>query len=260
MKKLLVLSTLLVIFTLITLFATRNNLFENSSRHTEPKSKQIKEVKTEIGFLSGTLNLVAQDLSKVYSGEYKYPKEEFKPDISYTEEDKTGYLKIIATDNSDEKKFDSNGKNKWNIKLNNKIKNNLYIKMDAGEGKFNLANSMINRFDFRMAAGDIDIDLRNTPLHELNVKAIAGKVNINLTGKWNNDLHASVTGGAGELLLIIPETTGTEVEITGLLANIYAPEFRKDGHTYTNALFGKTNNNLHIEIFGGIGDVELRME
>ena len=251
--------TVIMIFTIITLLATKSNLLQNNSPEKGIKTKNVKEVKTEIGFLSGTLNITAQDLNKLYSGEYEYQKDEWKPEINYTEQDGTGFLKIISEDESEEKNYNSSLNNKWDIKLNKNVKNDLFVKMKAGEGKFNLCDSRINRFNFQMAAGDIDINLRNTSLQDLNLKAIAGKVSVDLSGQWNNDLHASMTGGAGELVLIIPENTGAEIEITGLLANIYAPDFNKEGHTYTNRAFGKSKYSLYIDVFGGIGDIELKL-
>ena len=132
--------------------------------------------------------------------------------------------------------------------------------MGAGIGKFELAGSNLKRFDFQMAAGEVDINLKNTSVPDLRVKAIAGKATIDLTGEWHNDLHASITGGVGELSFILPEAIGTRMEITGILANVYAPGFKKSGHTYTNPEYGNTKETMYIEIFGGIGEISVRLE
>ena len=132
--------------------------------------------------------------------------------------------------------------------------------MGAGVGKLELEGSNLERLDFQMAAGEVDIDLRNTSVPDLRIKAIAGKATIDLTGKWHNDLHASVTGGVGELSFILPEDIGTKIEITGILANVYAPAFEKNGHTYTNSEYGNTKETMYIEIFGGIGEIDVRLK
>ncbi|HJX71135.1 MAG TPA: toast rack family protein [Bacteroidales bacterium] len=263
MKKLVVLSVIMLIFASITLLATWDILFENS--HPDKKEKNLnvwkpKEVKTEIDFLNGELNVSAQTLNKVYSGDYRYKKEDWKPEISYTEEQGTGYLRIISTDDNEDKQYDSSKDNEWHINLNKDIRNDLNIRMGAGTGKFELTGCNLKRFDFQMAAGEAKINLRNTSVPELRIKAIAGKATVDLTGEWHNDLHASITGGIGELSFILPEAIGTRMEITGILANIYAPGFEKNGHIYTNSKFGNTKETMYIEIFGGIGEIDVTME
>ncbi|MBN2612887.1 MAG: hypothetical protein JXB00_15125 [Bacteroidales bacterium] len=259
MNKLLPLSAVLAVFAIITLLATKHLYNDDIKKEPGLKCRKIDEVKTEINFLSGTLNIKSETINKLYSGDYNFPRDELKPVITYHEENKTGFLRIISKEPDNTKRFDSSDNNVWDLKLNKNIPTELYIKMVAGEGKINLAESMLNRLDFQMVAGDVEINLRNTSITDLNIKAIAGKVTLDLTGKWNDNLRASITGGAGELLLLIPETTGAQVEITGLLANIFTPGFEKNGNSYTNASFGNTKETLHIDIFGGIGDVELRM-
>jgi hypothetical protein len=263
MKRLVILSVIMLIFASITLLATWNILFDNnnSSRKDEQQNiRKIKQVKTEIAFLNGTLNITSQALNKLYSGDYKYKRPEWKPVISYSEEDGTGYLSIISKDESEERKYNSSDNNEWDIRLNKDIRNDLNIRMGAGSGKFDLAGSKLTRFDFQMAAGDVDINLKNTSVPDLRIKAIAGKAVIDLTGEWHNDMHASVTGGIGELSFVLPEAVGARMEITGILANIYAPGFEKNGHTYTNARYGNTKETMYIEIFGGIGEIDVRME
>ena len=237
------------------------------SDHETPEIKRnrtnlskTKEVKTEIAFLNGTLNITSQNLNKLYTGDYKYKKAAWKPEISYAEEGGTGYLSIISKDEREEKNYDSSDNNEWDIRLNEDIKNDLNIRMGAGIGKFELAGSNLKRFDFQMAAGEVDINLKNTSVPDLRIKAIAGKATIDLSGEWHNDLHASITGGVGELSFLLPETTGTRMEITGILANVYAPGFKKNGHTYTNQEYGNTKETMYIEIFGGIGEISVRME
>ncbi|MBN2215605.1 MAG: hypothetical protein JW723_15340 [Bacteroidales bacterium] len=263
MKKILVLSVVMMIFASITLVATWNIFFDNnnpSEKGENISTRKLKEVRTDIAFLNGTLTVTTKTLNKLYAGEYKYQKEEWKPAISYAEEEGTGYLEIISTDEREEKQYDSSDNNEWDISLNKDIKNDLNIRMGAGIGKFDLSGSNLKRFDFQMTAGEVDINLSNTSLPELRMKAIAGKATIDLTGEWHNDLHASITGGVGELSFILPVTVGTRMEITGILANIYAPGFEKNGHTYTNSKFSDTKETMYIEIFGGIGEINVMMQ
>jgi hypothetical protein len=253
----------MLIIASIALLATWNILSEDNNsekRKKKPNIGKIKEVRTEIAFLNGTLNITTEKLNRLYTGDYKYQKPEWKPEISYAEEDGTGYLSIISKDERGEINYDSSDNNEWDIRLNKEIKNDLNVRMGAGTGTFELAGSNIKRFDFQMAAGEVDINLKNTSVPDLRIKAIAGKATIDLTGEWHNDMHASVTGGIGELSFILPESVGTRMEFTGILANIYAPAFTKNGHTYTNEKYGFTKETMYIEIFGGIGEINVKME
>ena len=217
---------------------------------------KAKEIKTEISFTVGKLNINASS-NQLTEGAYRFYIDKWEPVFSYNEENEIGYLKIKTIDEKGNRNFDDKDHSEWNISLNKHIKNDLTIKTIAGEGDIDLQDCNLKRFEFSMAAGDIKINLRNTSVPDLVFKAAVGSAVIDLSGKWNNDLNATMKGGIGELTLKLPSHTGIKLDIHGGLGETHAHGFRKENGTYTNSLFGKTKESLYIDFSGGIGNVNV---
>jgi hypothetical protein len=217
-----------------------------------------KELKTEINFAVGDLNIKPCS-NHLAEGEYNYSDEKLKPVISFNEESGKGYLKISAFDDNEDKDYNDSDSCQWNIALNKNIKNGITVKMIAGKGNIDLHDCAITRFETKMAAGELDINLRNTSVPNLNFKAIAGEAVIDLSGKWKNDLNADIKGGVGEITLKLPSQVGIRMNITGLIGDIDTPGFTKEGNTYTNDSYGKTDETLYIELTGGVGNVSIEL-
>jgi hypothetical protein len=217
-----------------------------------------KELKTEISFTAGELN-INSSTDHLADGTYRFYIDKWKPDITYREETQTGYLKIRTIDERKSRNYDNEDNCEWNISLNKKVLNDLTVKMIAGKGHIDLHDCNLKRFDFTMAAGEIDINLRNTSVPDLKFEAAVGSGVIDLSGKWNNDLNASMKGGVGELTLKLPSHTGIKLNIHGGLGETNAPGLKKQNGTYTNALFGKTKESLYIDFSGGIGNVNVQL-
>ena len=232
---------------------------KNEFRKNIPLGR-AKEVKTEISFAAGELN-ISPCSNHLAEGNYTYSKEELKPEITYTEESKIGHLRIEAFDEDMDmdKNMDNKDSCRWNIGLNKNIQNDLDLEMLAGEGNIDLHGCNIIRFDMKMLAGDLDVDLRNTSVPRLKFKALVGQAVIDLSGKWENDLDADIKGGVGEITLKLPSKVGTKITIVGILGDIDAPDFKKHNNTYTNAAYGNTDQTLYIELTGGLGNVNVEL-
>lgn len=217
-----------------------------------------KEIKTEISFAVGELNINSSS-NQVTDGIYRFYIDKWKPEINYKEENTVGYLKIKANDERESRNYDNKDNSTWDISLNKNIRNDLTIKTIAGKGHIDLHDCNLKRFDFKMAAGEININLRNTSVPNLVFNAAVGSAVIDLSGRWNNDLNANLKGGVGELTLRLPSHTGIKLNIHGGLGETNAPGFKKQNSTYTNALFGKTDETIYIDFSGGIGNVNVQL-
>ncbi len=216
------------------------------------------KIKTEITFPAGAININSS--TKLLSeGVYEFSDWKWKPEISYTENGETGYLKIISRDKNEDKNIDNSDSCNWNIALNKDLTNELEIKFLAGEGNIDLRNCNIKRFDFEMLAGDVDINLCNTSVPYFIFKALAGEADIDLSGEWIDDLNADIIGGFGDITLTLPSKTGVKLNIIGVIGEIHAPGLKKEGKTYTNELYGSTKASLYIELKGGIGSINIVM-
>jgi len=217
---------------------------------------KAREVKTDIYFFAGELdiNTSTEKLAECY---YGYKDKYLKPAMTYNESGKTGYLSIKS---EEEDRGINNDGNKWNLCLNKNVKNDLVIKLKAGEANINLEGSNLNSFDYRMTAGETKINLRNTSVPQVNFNLLAGESVINLSGKWHNDGVADIKGGVGEITVIVPYDAGVKVNVSGVLGEINIPFFNKNGRVYTNDIFDKATHKLFINISGAIGQINVRME
>jgi len=220
--------------------------------------ENIDELETEIDFPVGGLVMKSTSDNEI-KGIFRFNEDRWEsPEISYNEYDRRGELEIETDKKGQFKNYDDRDENIWGISLSKNVIHDLDIEMGAGKSKINMEGCKIKRFDFSMAAGEADINLRNTSVERLEFDAAVGAATIDLSGKWNNDLDAEITGGIGEITLILPAAAGVKLEIHGLLGGISVPGFRKNGKIHTNELYGKTKYSLYIDITGGIGDITIK--
>ena len=213
-------------------------------------------VNVQIAFLGGTID-VTDGAKELLDARFEYSDIEWKPEVEYRLKDKIGNLKISMPDAEDDISINDEDINKWDIQLNNDIPMDLSIKLGGGEGYYNLSKLQMNSLEIKLGGGKLDIDLKNSSLPRLDFKAVAGEATLDLSGKWSNDLDADFVCGFGELNLKLPKNISVSVKASGIMGNVEAPGFSKDGSTYTNDAFRKTKVTLYIDIFGGIGNVNL---
>jgi len=220
------------------------------------KLGRAKSLRTKIEFAVGNLNVhtCSEFLSQ---GIYSYRRDTWRPEISYNDGSETGYLNIKNIDDRHQFEYDDSDKTVWDISLNDKVPNEVSISMTAGVANINFQNSNLRRFEFEMAAGESNINLRNTSVPYISFKAIAGEAELDLSGRWKNDLEATIKGGVGELTIILPPDIGVKMDITGILGDVDAPQFHEDDNSYTNDLYGRTGASLYLDITGGIGDINV---
>jgi len=217
-----------------------------------------KEVRTNIDFLAGELHLTGstKNLSECYYGRGVLY---LKPEMTYHEAGKTGYLNVESKKlkGQDWADFDDN---RWDLLINPTIENSVAIKLHAGESHIDLTGCNLSSFDYRMTAGESSIILRNTSVPLMLFNMMAGKANIDLTGKWQNDLEAEIKGGVGELNLKVPYNVGVRVFVNGLIGEVNLPFFKRNGKVYINDAFGQSKYTLYINVDAGIGEINVTME
>jgi hypothetical protein len=203
--------------------------------------------------------MVKEGSNDLLEGKFKYRKSERSLIVSNLVNDK-GQEEV----NVDMKKLFyhdiHNEKNTASISLNNSIPIDLELSFGAREGKFDFRNTNLQKAEFDLGAGDFDINLSQTSLSRLKVNAGVGKGYIDLSGEWKQDLDAEFSCGVGELILVLPSSTGVRVEVNGALGEVDHHVLEKDGQTYTNKAFKNSAHKMDITINGGIGRVELRMQ
>ena len=262
MKKTLVF--LLLIFLFSSCYFNFKERMSGESEEAQTFLKTIERnraqtVRTEITMNAGVLQ-VQGGSNDLVNAKIEYTREDWIPVISYATTNDRGKLIIEQPGNGFKNiNFGDDDTNRWDITLNEDVKQDIYMKVGAAATEVDLHGFRLNLFSLEAGVGEYDIDLSDTSVPEVDINAGVGEVNLNLTGKWKNDLRAEINGGIGELNLVLPADVGIHMEINGGLGSVDAPGFRKEGNIYTNEAYGNAKYVLDFEINGGMGDVNVSL-
>jgi N-terminal domain of toast_rack, DUF2154 len=233
----------LVLSTVLTMmFSTMACVFSNNEpvgeTVTESKAVQLggaKSVQVQIKMGAGELK-VEGGASNLMNADFTYNVPRWKPEVRYDASGGTGQLTIQQPPGS--RGHGGRTRYEWDLRFNNQVP----MEMNIDQG-----------------AGSANLDLAGLALSNLKVNIGAGETTINLDGKWKNDLAASIHGGVGQAMLKLPRDVGVHVVAHGGLGAINASGFSKQGDAYVNDAYGKSPVTLHIEVEGGVGEINLEM-
>ena len=191
--------------------------------------KGSEPVSVHVRMPAGDLKL-SGGASKLLEADFRYSEREGKPQVSYQGD----ALEISQIG----QKFNfGRSENTWDLRLADNIPMELTVDMGAGQSEVKVGDLAINRLAMHVGAGQVIADL---------------------TGNWKDDLDATIQGGVGHAVILLPEDVGVRVHATGGIGSINADKLQRNGSEYTNELYDKSPVNLRLEISGGIGNIELR--
>jgi predicted membrane protein len=94
-------------------------------------------------------------------------------------------------------------------------------------------------------------------LRRVNVEMGVGELKMDLRGTPKSDYSVSVRGGVGEATIYLPEGVGIDADVKGGIGGIHAPGLQKRDSRYFNDSYGHAKTNVHLDIRGGIGSINL---
>lgn len=194
-------------------------------------------VNVEIQMGAGELD-VSGGASDLLEASFTYNVEELDPRATYTGgtllvED--AGINIGPASLADLAEFHS----EWDLKFNEDVPMAMNVNLGAGYSN--------------LALGDLT-------LTALNVEGGAGDFTVDLTGDWQNDLDATIGGGLGGVNLRLPGSVNVIVEVNTGIGGVDADGLTRDGNRYINNAYGVSDVTLHIDISGGVGDINLDVE
>jgi hypothetical protein len=194
-----------------------------------------KSVNAQVMMGVGKLNLTGGANDLMNAG-FVYNLASWKPEVSYTITNGTGALKV-SQPSSGSKSFSKGVRYEWNISLNNDVPIDLRTLLGAGDGNLRLGGMSLTG---------------------LTVQSGAGNVTLDLSGVWNRDLNASVDAGIGDLIIIVPQYTGTMINASQGIGSIeIGSGLKSQDGVYINDAYGKTAVTLRINVRSGIGKIRL---
>ncbi|MCD6517067.1 MAG: hypothetical protein J7L72_06585 [Candidatus Aminicenantes bacterium] len=182
----------------------------------------------QIEIFGGTKNLL--------EGVFEYNIERWRPEINYRLEGAKGFLSVRQGDSSGIPA--GNGRNYWDIYLNEDIPLDLMIDMGAGEGELDLKALNLTSLDIDIGVGELEVDI---------------------SGRYQNDLDVVIDGGVGSTTVYLPRDTGVIVQADKGIGSISSRDFIKKGKYLVNEAYGKTDVEIRVDIDAGIGSITLKL-
>jgi hypothetical protein len=108
-----------------------------------------------------------------------------------------------------------------------------------------------------LAAGEAVIDLSGLEISALQYDMGLGKVTLALPA--DGDFSASVEGAIGQVVILVPQEVGLQVQVGAPLVIVQAPDgYHKDGSTYTSANYASADHKIALNLGLAIGRVVIR--
>lgn len=195
-----------------------------------------KSVNAQIEMGVGKLSL-GGGAENLMDANFIYNLASWKPEVSYAVNDGVGNLKVSQPTNVDVRSFSGDVRYEWNILLNNDVPINLRTILGAGDGSLKLGGMLLTGLQAQSGAGNVTVDL---------------------SGVWRRDLNASIEAGIGNLILIVPQYTGTMINVSQGLGTVeLGTGIKRQNDSYVNDAYGETATTLRVNVKAGIGDIRL---
>jgi len=208
-------------------------IVERDSRSVDLKG--AKSVQLQIDMGAGEL-IMRGGAAQLMDADFRYRARDGKPEVQY---DVSGARGTLTVRQPSHHTLGNNDKNQWELRLNEDVPLDIRVKMGAGEGR---------------------LDLGNTALRSLDVEIGAGEMKVDLTGHPHGDIDVRVHGGVGEATVRLPKRARLDVEAHGGIGEITARGMVKEGDRWVNVPSGEPDATIHVNVNGGIGQINLICE
>jgi N-terminal domain of toast_rack, DUF2154 len=215
---------------------------DNEPRSVQTETKTVaaggaKAVEVELRMGAGQLRLTAAAQEALLEATFRYNRERLRPEVDYRVSGDTGVLRV-GTRRHSGINF-GRVRNDWDLRLGRALPVDLTLNLGAGESR---------------------LDLRGLDLSGVDVDMGVGEMTLDVSGPHARGFRVRINGGIGSATVYLPADVGVRASVHGGLGSIRARGLRKEGHLYTNDAFGKSPVTIDLEIDGGIGSIELRVE
>jgi hypothetical protein len=225
----------------VVLFLTGCDVNSVDAGPTQRESKSIDLDKSEM--VRADLKMAAGELrisggaSKLMEADFAYNVPQWKPEVRYSA---TGFRGELSVEQPSGSPTAKNSRNEWIVRFNDSVPMDLAVKFGAGEGKLNLASLSLRSVQVEMGAGTLEMDLRGQPKRDYDVR---------------------IRGGVGQATVRLPRDAGIQANATGGLGSINVRGLtKKEGDRYENDAYEHAKFRIHVDVKGGIGNINLYAE
>lgn len=204
----------------------------------------------------------------------------YEPRVDYTVHNGRGELRVAQP--SFPKSFKVT-RNRWDIRLNDRLPIDLEIDNGAGEAEIDASTVSLTSFEFdngageaevklngdqlrlayveaEVAAGRLDLQMRGAypAMREMQVEASAGQIRLDLTGEWSSEVSITVEVVAGEVVVKLPKTVNIIATASTTVGRVKARGLVVDGDRYRLDSPGAAGT-LRLKAVANVGQIVLEV-
>jgi hypothetical protein len=204
---------------------------------TQTESRSIERDKSEL--VRADLTMSAGELhvkggaSKMMDADFRYNVPEWKPEVRYSA---TGFRGVLSISQPSGHRVSHDVTYDWNVRFNDDTPIDMTVRLGAGEAELNLGSLSLRSVEVNIGVGQVRMDLRGNPKHDYDVR---------------------VHGGVGEANIQLPRGVGVIADAHGGIGEINAHGMHKRGSQWVNDLYDNAKIQVHVDVKGGIGSINL---
>ena len=185
---------------------------------------------------AGNLNIRGGS-PKLAEADFTYNVPSWKPEFRYTNTGVRGELTIEQPSSGHVHSGTTNYI--WDLRLNDQVPMDINAHFGAGESNMNLGSMTLRSVDIEMGVGELKLDLRGAPSRSYDVR---------------------IRGGVGEATVYLPKTVGIEADAKGGIGGVNVTGLHKENDRYVNDAAATAKTKIHLDIRGGVGNINLIAE
>ena len=173
---------------------------------------------------------------KLLDADFTYNVPSWKPMIHV---DSSSFRKQITIEQPAGSHGGSHMTYKWDIHLNDTVPMDVIAHLGAGEARLNLGSVDLRSLEMNIGVGEVRVDLRGKPTRDYNV---------------------TIHGGVGQATVYLPHDVGIVANARGGIGNINVRGLERNGDSWVSAAHEHSPVTVHVEVHGGIGEIQLIAE
>jgi hypothetical protein len=195
--------------------------------------KGVERLRLNLQMGAGELR-VRGGASQLARADFAYNVDWWKPEVTYRTLGGSSDLSIEQSGTNSARIGDNTYT--WDIQLADDVPAEIAAHLGAGEARMNLGSLLLRRVEVEMGVGELKMDLRGTPTNDYNVR---------------------VSGGVGEATVYLPRDIGVYASGRGGIGEIHTAGLRRQGDHWVNDAYHDAKVRIHVDVEGGIGQINL---
>lgn len=191
------------------------------------------QVHATVQFGAGDLRING-GATRLLEADFSYNVPAWQPELDYAVSAETGIL-TVRQPTEQGKQNERNARQRWDLRFADGVPLALRVNAGAVTGM--------------LTVGDLT-------LTELQIETGAGTLTLDLAGV-RQPFAVQIKGGVVNATIVLPAALGAKVAVKAPIATVNAPDVRRVGSAYTNAVYEPNTPVVAVTISGGVATIAL---